>query len=186
MILEEAVKSLVDIGLADVLLPFLLVFTIVFAILQKSNIIGAQGKNKNFNVIIALVMGFAVIIPHVTRAYPAGWDVVEIINSALPSISLVAVAIVMALILIGVFGKEWQPTGKAFSWVVGLAFAIVLLIFAVAVGGWRMPRWLYFLNDPDLQTAVIVILIFALIIWFVTKSDTGGETTSASTEGGTE
>src|SRR3989344_1351569 len=43
----------------DVLLPFLLVFTIVFAILEKTNILGED--KKNFNVIIALVIGALLV-----------------------------------------------------------------------------------------------------------------------------
>ena len=49
MELRGFIQTLESWGLTDVLLPFLLVFTIIFAILQKSNILG-EGK-KNFNVI---------------------------------------------------------------------------------------------------------------------------------------
>ena len=41
-------------GFTDALLPFLLIFTIVFAVLQKTNILGKD--KKNFNVILALVL----------------------------------------------------------------------------------------------------------------------------------
>jgi len=36
--LARFVNSLVDLGVADILLPFLLVFTISFSVLQSSNI----------------------------------------------------------------------------------------------------------------------------------------------------
>ena len=78
---------------ADVLLPFLLVFLIVFATLQKVKILGES--KKNFNVMLALIMGLAVIFPHVLGTGP---DVVPIINNSLPSISLVIVGIIMSAI----------------------------------------------------------------------------------------
>ena len=42
-----------NIGIVDVLLPFLLIFTIIFAVLQKTKILGES--KKNFNVIIIYI-----------------------------------------------------------------------------------------------------------------------------------
>ena len=50
MVAERFVTLLQDYGVLDFLLPFILVFTIVFAVLEKSHILG---NKKNFNVIIA-------------------------------------------------------------------------------------------------------------------------------------
>ena len=43
----------------EVLLPFLLVFTVVFAILQKTSILG-KGK-KQIDAIVSLVVGLIVV-----------------------------------------------------------------------------------------------------------------------------
>ena len=102
---ENALLYLEELGVADVLLPFLLIFTIVFAVLQKTNILGED--KKNFNVIIALVVGLSVVIPHVLGTYPAGMDVVELINEIIPQLSLVIVIFIMLLILTGVFAPKW-------------------------------------------------------------------------------
>ena len=72
---SELVYFIEDFRVMDVLLPFLLIFTIVFAILQKTKIMGKE--RKNYNVVIALVVALSVVIPHVTGSYPAGIDVVE-------------------------------------------------------------------------------------------------------------
>ena len=57
--------SLESYGLLDALLPFLLIFTVIFAIMQKTKFLG-EGK-KNFNVVIALVIALIVVLPHVTK-----------------------------------------------------------------------------------------------------------------------
>ena len=57
----DFVQTLEDMGVSDVLLPFVLIFTIVFGVLQKTDIFG-QNK-KNFNAIIALVVALSVVIP---------------------------------------------------------------------------------------------------------------------------
>ncbi len=74
--LEEFVRILDSWGLTDVMLPFLLIFVVIFAVLQKSNILG-EGKRK-YNLVFSLVVGMLVVVPHVTGRYPAGKDVVEI------------------------------------------------------------------------------------------------------------
>ena len=84
-------------GIMDFLLPFLLVFTIIYAVMQKTKILGDK---KNFNVIIALVIALTFVVPHVIGYYPLGYDPVQVMNESLPSVALVAVAAVMLLILI--------------------------------------------------------------------------------------
>ena len=70
--------------LTDALLPFALIFTVVYSVLLKTKILGteADGKTprKNFNVIISLIVSLLVVIPHITNQYPVGWDVIEIMN----------------------------------------------------------------------------------------------------------
>ncbi len=168
--LEQGVLYLESLGLTDVLLPFVLIFTIVFAILQKTEILGE--KKKNLNIIISLVLALGVIIPHITGTYPPNADIVEIVNKALPNVSLVLVAILMVLLLIGVFGWRVGGEGTSISGVIALlAFIAVAYIFGAAANFWRIPSWLSVLEHPDTQALVVVILIFGLIVWFITKEE---------------
>ena len=66
--LMDFFQSLERWGLTDIMLPFLLVFVLVFAVLEKTAVLGAD--KKNFNVIVALVLALATIIPHATSTYP--------------------------------------------------------------------------------------------------------------------
>jgi len=161
-------------GLTDALIPFLLIFTIVFAVLQKTNILGT-GK-KNFNVIIALVMALTTVIPHVTRSYPSGYDVVEILNQALPQVSLIAVAFIMLLLLVGLFGAESRWMGASLSgWMAILSFIIIVVIFGGAAGWWTSLQDIFYWWDDDTTALFVIILMFAVIIWYVTKPDTKSE-----------
>lgn len=176
--LRNLMLNLQDVGVLDVLLPFLLIFTIVFAVLQKTKLLGKDddGKpRKNFNVIIALVLALATVIPHVTGQYPYDADVVNIINTALPNVSLLVIIIVMVLLTIGVFGKELDIGGSSMGgWFVLLAFVVIGFIFAAAANLFDralMPSWLYFLYDSQFQALIITILVFGLIIMFITKED---------------
>ncbi len=161
-------QTLESYGLTDALLPFLLIFTIIFAMLQKTNILGA-GK-KNFNVMVAFVIASMVVIPHITGSYPGRYDLVEILNTALPDVSIVVVAVVMGLLLIGLFGGEATWMGGSLSGIVAIiAFGAIVYIFGAAAGWWDNIglRWW----DQDVIALVVVILVFAIVIWYVTKDD---------------
>ena len=161
-------------GLTDALLPFLLIFTIVFAVLQKTNILGA-GK-KNFNVIVALVMALTAVIPHVTNSYPAGYDVIEIMNNALPQVSIIAVAFIMLLLLVGLFGAEHRWLGASLSgWMAIVAFIIIVIIFGGAAGWWYSLQYYFYWWDEDTTALLVIILVFGVIIWYVTRPDTKSE-----------
>jgi len=157
----ELFKVMESWGMLDVMLPFLLIFTVVFAVLQKAKIFGED--SKRFNVIIALILGMVVIIPHIMGTYPEGQDVVLIINSALPNVSMVLIAIIMVLLLAGVFGYE---PGGADSGIFILAIPIVAYIFGVSAGWWENFSW--FNIDPDTMAVVLVLLVFGIIIFLVT------------------
>jgi len=165
----QVINTLEGFGLTDALLPFLLIFTLIFAILQKVKIFGAD--KKNINVIISLIMGLLVVIPHVTQSYPPGQDVVEIMNNAIPNVSIVVVAILMVLILIGVLGKRVELGDSSLSgWIAFIAFLAVGFIFGRAAGWFTyMPNWLRFLDDPETQALLVVLLVFGILIWLVTK-----------------
>ena len=176
-IFQQGVMALENLGVLDVIVPFILVFTIVFAVLQKTKILGVDDNKKprkNFNVVIALVMSLAVIIPHVMGTYPYGFDVVDTINNALPNVSLVLIAVIMMLLIIGVFGGEVNIAGSSLSgWAVLFSIVATIFIFVTAGGWWwfDLPPWLNFLDNTDTQALVVVILVFALVIYFITKED---------------
>jgi len=170
--------QLEDLGILDVILPFILIFTLVFAILQKTKIFGEnESENKRYNAVVALVMGLAVVFPHVLGYYPPNRDIVNIINQSLPNVSVIIVAIVMALLLIGALGGNFKLGEDGTSgWIAVGVFGIIAYIFGNAAGWWESPSWLYFLRDSQTVTLIIAILIFGLIIWFITKSEnTGGK-----------
>src|SRR3989338_5270479 len=167
MALDDMINTLVDLGVMDVLIPFLLVFTIVFAVAQKSKIFGDD--KKNFNVIIALVMALAVVIPHVTGAYSSYGvvDVVDVMNQALPQVSVVLVAVVMLLLMVGIWGAEikWAG-GSPAGLVVIVSGVIVFAIFGKSAGwfgGDNSPEWLSFLWSEDIKSLLVIILVFGII-----------------------
>jgi len=107
------ISFLEQIGVYDVILPFLLVFTIVFAILEKTKILGTEtieGKQytkKNINAMVAFVISFLVV---------ASTKLVSAINQALASIVLLLLLAVFFLLLVGSFFKEGEDVFLKGGW----------------------------------------------------------------------
>ncbi len=163
--LQNALALLESYGIRDVILPFILIFTLVYAVLFKAKLLG---ERKNFNVVVALVIALAVVIPHVTGTYPPEVDVVNIINTALPQIALVLVAIISVMILVGIWGGE-SPWANLTGLIVFIALISVVYIFGSAAGWWPFFGFLSFLSDPDVQALLVIIFVFGLIVWFITR-----------------
>ena len=117
--LVNAIEFLKEFGLFDVVLPFLLVFSITFAILEKTKVLGVEsdGKTpkKQINSMVAFVIGMIVVATN---------KVVTIINEALPNIVLLLVMIVLFLMLAGSLAKNEKDGFKLNS---GLQTALVII-----------------------------------------------------------
>ncbi len=179
-ILQDGVRQLYDMGILDIILPFILIFTLIFAVLQRTKILGQTKKKeplKNFNVVISLVFATAAVIPHVLwgtggtspRLSNGFIDVVQIINNALPSISLIVVVVLAFLIVVGIWGKNIDIGGSSLGGIVMVVSILaVIFIFTVASGFVvRLPNWLYWLRNPQTQALIVVILIFGILIRFI-------------------
>ena len=170
--LEGFFRTLENWGLTDVMLPFLLIFVIIYAILQKTHILG-EGK-KNLNVVVAVVVALLVVIPHVTGRFPSNADPVVIINEALPQVSIVLVAVVFLLILIGVFGQDYVFLGVTMpGWITLVSLIVIILIFGGAAGWWDNSFGSTLENFFGTEgVAIFIMLIFfgLVIAWITSES----------------
>ncbi|MBI3036771.1 hypothetical protein HYY73_03410 [Candidatus Woesearchaeota archaeon] len=154
-------------GLLDAVLPFILIFAVVFTVIRTTKVLGDK---KGIHTLVAIVMALLVVVPHVLGTYPPGQDVVNIINTALPNVSLVIVIIVAALILVGIFrpNKEGVPMGGFFAF---LSVAAIIYIFGLSAGWWETFGGLSFLSNPDIQVLLVIVLVFALVIFLITADN---------------
>src|SRR5947207_1013398 len=105
--LQNALSFLRDFGLFDVVLPFLLVFALVFALLEKTRILGSEKlksdgpevPKRSLNSTVAFVVAMLVVATN---------KVVTAINTALPNVVLLIVLLVCFLMLVGMFYKEGE------------------------------------------------------------------------------
>lgn len=155
-------------GITEVVIPFVLIFTVIYAVLQKIKMFGAE--SKKFNVIIALSIAVISIIPHSTGRYQQ-FDIVQVINTSLPQIGLIIIGLVILMILLGLVSGKTPNSSSVILGLAGLVGIILLVVvFWRALFPFQGPIWLSFLDDPSIQALLIILIVFGLIVWFVTKN----------------
>jgi hypothetical protein len=170
VVFQNALYVLDQIGFTDIFLPFILIFTILFAILQKIHVFGED--DRKFNGIIALALAIGAIIPHSLGRYPPGTDIVQILNTALPNISLLVIAVIFFLVLLGIFGGGPAWGSQFIGGIVTIAaIAAITIIFGSAAGWWQTSGILTALSDPDIQATIIIIAVFWIIMTIITQEE---------------
>ncbi len=114
--------------ISEAVLPFILIFTVVYAILQKSQILGKE--KKQIDALVGLVVGLITI----TFANAVG-----IISSLLPFLAVSIVLILVFLILVAMVstGEKGIDLHPGFKWtIVILSFISVVVAGLVLTGAW--------------------------------------------------
>jgi len=152
-----------QIGVYDYFLPFLLVFAIIFATLEKTQLFGAD--KERINAVIAFVVGLVLIVQQ---------PIVETINMFLPRVSLLFVIILMGLLIISMIG------GKTFQGLQGTVFTVMTIVVIIFVLLALTPNFGIGLSQYDLQSLagiaipLIIFLIMTFLIMGGGKKEKGG------------
>jgi peptidoglycan/LPS O-acetylase OafA/YrhL len=134
----------------NVILPFLFIFTVVFAILEKTKFIS---EKKDIHAIIALVFGLAAVgVP---------WAVGVVLN-IIPVVVVIIVILISWLMTYGFLGG-YEP-GKGISDAWKKTFQIILGIVFIGVIVWSTGAYKLAIDKPWIgQVGETVLLVGAVI-----------------------
>ncbi len=168
------------VGVYDVVLPFLLTFTIVFAILEKTKVFGVEKiggeeyPRKNLNAMAAFAIGFMVV---------ASSKIVDALTNISAQMVVLLFLSVFFLMLVGSFMKEGEIAKEGYKGAPQYVFAIVMAIGIVIIllnslKTDSKQTWLeYSLNyisnywTSTGVASVILIVLFIAFIAFITKGE---------------
>jgi hypothetical protein len=159
---------------AEMLLPFLLIFVITFAILQKSKILG-EGKAQ-IDAIVSFVIGLILIISPGPR---------DMIVNILPWMAVGIAVILTFLILYGFVAGDLS--GDKFPKKLKIGFGILAGIFVVAVvlAVTGLGSKILGTFTGDAGSALLVnILMIGLVVGAVIVAIVGGKKTGDKKKGG--
>lgn len=174
---DSTFRGMIDfldkIGIYDVVLPFMLVFTIVFAILEKTKVLGTEtieGKQyakKNLNAMIAFVIAFFVV---------GSSKLVDVLTNVSGNTVILLFVGICFMLLLGSFYKEGEiDIGNTWNKIFMIIMFIgTILIFANAIKTDSGETWLSyfwdFLNDywqEDWLPAIIFIIGVIIFMYYI-------------------
>jgi len=179
--LGNALGFLKDFGFFDVILPFLLVFAVVFGILEKTKIFGTEKigdveySKKNIDAIVAFVIAMFVV---------AATKIVDTMQLALPRVALLLVVSLSFLLMIGIFIKPegfYEQVEKTWLAIIMIImFIAVILIFLSVIPANDGESWLEYSYNYVMEywtgalvgSIILFILVIGAVLW-ITKTGEG-------------
>jgi len=161
--IDEVILEWENMGVFEWVLPFLIVFSLVFGILTKSKVLGDEAKGVN--TVLALASGLLAIQSGYLRSFfQMGFGYAG-----------VGIAILLiVLILTGLF----KPEGKGGNWWtytffgIGMFIAVVVVLISLSTHDWS-GSWWWYENYPGIITLLIIVgLILLVILATKVKRDT--------------
>jgi len=178
---ESAFRGMIgfldSIGIYDVILPFVLVFTITFAILEKTRILGSEEidkvkyTKKPLNALVAFVIAFFVV---------GSGELVGILTTVSSQAVILLMVSILFLLLVGSFWQEKDQgvflEGAYNKLFMVIMFIGIVLIFLNAIKtksgrswldfGWS---WLTRNWNNDAVSAIIFLIVIILFMYFVLR-----------------
>ena len=155
--IQDILNYWADQGVFAYVLPFLLIFAVVYGILSKANFFGQAGSNKGVNAVIAITIGLLSLV---------GGYVPDFFQTILPFAAIGISVLLVALILMGLFfdisdSNEKWPRFVFF----GLGAIIALVVIANSLsslnwaGGFAWSEY-----GPAIITLIIILVLIVLVI----------------------
>lgn len=173
-VFRNALEFFHEVGIYDVVLPFLLVFTIMFAILEKTKVFGFEDKEKkytrkNLNSMVAFVTAFIVV---------ASSQLVAVINQTISHVVLLLLLAVLFLLLIGVFlGDQELVFKRSDPWFIFWSLFMLVGIFLIFLNAiktengtsWLEYGWSWISGhwDSSFVGAAILVLIVIGFMYYI-------------------
>ncbi|MDD5086493.1 MAG: hypothetical protein PHV16_01945 [Candidatus Nanoarchaeia archaeon] len=182
MVEQSVFRGTIDfmarLGIYDVILPFLLVFTIVFAILEKTAIFGYEKVDnksytkKNLNAMVAFVVAFFVI---------ASSKLVEVITTVSSQVVILLLLSILFLMLVGSFAQQ-KEEGFFLEGGWKTAFTIIMFIGIVGIFLNALKKddksWLEWImdfmstkwNTDWVASLILILIVIGMMLWITGSS----------------
>ncbi len=152
--------------------PFLLVFVLIFAILQKSKLFGEDKRQIDALIALSIALIFVAF----------GWAT-EIITNMMPFLAIALVTILVFMLIFGFVASGENGLEIPFYLkIAGVVFATVVVVIAliVATGQWEVIYGSLFGEGAMSEIWVNIILVVVVVaavaaVVFSGKSNNGGD-----------
>lgn len=144
----------------NIILPFLFIFTIVFAILEKTKFLG---EKKDINAIVALVFGLVSVgVP---------WAIGVVLN-IIPIVVVIIVILISWLMTYGFLGGYTPGKGISPAWL--KTFQIILGIVFIGVIVWSTGAYKLIADKPWANKVGETVVVIGAVIAVISIVISGG------------
>lgn len=155
-VVQDVFVFLDTLGAWDVVLPFMLVFTLVYATLVKSQYFGEQ--RKNIAVLVSFCIGFFFI---------ASLQLVEGLAQFLPLLVLLVLGGFFVLFIFSALGGD-KIEGKSKTMMMFLALILLIVIAVFSFGDLKIFKTI---SDQIPWGVVIAVVVFVGVVYFLIRGD---------------
>ena len=170
-VLGGSIAFMAKLGVYDVVLPFLLIFTLVFAFLEKSKVLGVEivhynGKDytytrKNLNSVVAFTIGFFVI---------ASAQLVRIISEIVANTMIIVVMGVSFMLAVGITHTGQEEFKLEKGWKTGffIISAIGILLITLNALGWLAAVYDFLVKNwqnAHIATTLMILVFVGFMAW---------------------
>ncbi|MBU1135902.1 MAG: hypothetical protein KJ559_00110 [Nanoarchaeota archaeon] len=150
---QDVLNQLESLGFFSYVLPFLLVFAVIYALLEKTEVVS---KSRGPNLIISVAAALLSL----------QFDVVPVFfQNIFPKFGIGIAIMLIALILAGAFISDFEKDDKKiYQWIFfGLGSIIFVIILVLSFSDYQFAgNWWW--QQYGLTTMVIILVIVAMII----------------------
>jgi hypothetical protein len=161
----EGILWLYDIGFFTSLLPFVLIYTIVYAIMQKTGILGQPNYDALFSFALAFFTIFRI-------------DIVENFPIFIARVMILFFLLLAVMLISGMLGIHETYSNKFLFVIVGLY--LVYITIDTFMGTEALTAFLAQIPIELIFGAVIVLGVFMALVTFITSGDSSDSTTRSS------
>jgi len=162
-IFDTLVSNLQQMGAFQFLFPFLLALAIFYGVLMYA--LGDKIKKGPVGL-ISIVLAFFVMLFAATNP-----QIVPFLAILSGTTGMVATGILMIAVLLGLAGFRLHDVfeGKFSKWILVLVLIVIGILLFIGAGGSNVLPSVFI--SSEITTAIIVIVIIAIAMWFMTQGE---------------
>lgn len=151
-----------SVGVFDYMLPFLLIFAVIFGVLGATNILGS---NKGVHVIIALTISLMALQLGFVQAF---------FKEVFPRLGVAIAAIIVVVILAALFIPDPHKRGWLTGFAVaGVVFGLIAILNSFTSISWFGSSWWDQYWGLTVGAILLILVIVAMFVWNTPKSAPG-------------
>lgn len=149
----------------EIILPFLLIFAVTFAVLQKSKVLG-DGKAQS-DAIVAFVIGLIFI---------GFYQAVDVVRNLIPVLGVSLVVILIFMLLVGfLYGGNFDLHANVKYGITAIIFIVVIIAVLVATDSWdNIVAMFSGESSSSLVSNIVFIVLMIVVIAVVVISGKSG------------